>query len=45
MVRIIPQALDLDELSRADALLPDPRGSVLKCFAPFLVVVVSRYAW
>ena len=45
MVRTIPRALNLDELSRADALLRDLRGSVLKCFERFLVVVVSRYAW
>ena len=44
-MRIIPQALNLDELSRTDALPEDPRGSALKCFERFLVAVVFQYAW
>ena len=45
MAKVIPQALDPDELSLVDASLGDLRVSAWKYFERFLVVAGYRYAW
>ena len=45
MAKTIPQVLDPDELSHADASLGDLRVSVLKYFERFPVVAGYQCAW